>query len=133
MLGKPTESNEFVNRANELIDNTIVEKNDHSTSGSSELTGAAILTAAEQKGRGTIDDMDGQTGNAGSPSIETTTSVTPDALASQTIKPALEAEKDEAAGSFATSEQQASPELESTIDHAGNFLTRQQKVYNLIR
>ena len=52
--------------------------------------------------------------------IETTTSVTP-ALASQTTKPTLEAEKNETADSFAISEQQASAELESTTDH-GQFL-----------
>jgi hypothetical protein len=117
MSETPMEPNEFVRRASELIDSTIVEHDKPSTGDTLELTGAAILTDKEQRGRGIIDDHSTQTSSLDNPGIETTTSVTPDALASQTIKPALEAEKDEAAGSFATSEQQASPELESTIDH----------------
>jgi len=52
------------------------------------------------------------------PIIETTTSVTPNALASQTTIPTLEAEKqDETAGSFATSEQQTTTELDDTAEH----------------
>jgi hypothetical protein len=122
----PTEPNEF----NDAIDATFVEHDPHIIAGdvsdadkqqTTELTGAAILTAAEQRGSGTIDDTAAHTESVGSPSIETTTSVTPNALASQTIKPTLEAEKDESAGSFATSEQQASAELESATDRGQFF------------